>query len=154
MQQNKQMFESIRSLGLWEWYINATINILYIIHRLVFYLNHNVSETGFCLRLTVNILSWALSSELVPASGRQQQRQGQGLAMSIGPNWVCTSWRRGQFSLGNVFKKHRTMDNVQNLDRYMFVYLFILMVFWGAIFLVRFQPKSHSFRMGTLYLLC
>jgi hypothetical protein len=30
-----------------------TITILYIIHRLVIYLQHNSSETGFCLRLQV-----------------------------------------------------------------------------------------------------
>jgi hypothetical protein len=38
---------------LWRWYINITITILDIIHRLVFYLKYNVSETEFCLRLEV-----------------------------------------------------------------------------------------------------
>jgi hypothetical protein len=33
--------------------IRTTITILDIIHRPVFYLKHNVSETGFCLRLHV-----------------------------------------------------------------------------------------------------
>jgi hypothetical protein len=32
-------------------YINITITILNIIHRPVFYLKNNVSETGFCLCL-------------------------------------------------------------------------------------------------------
>jgi hypothetical protein len=32
-------------------YINITITILDIIHRDVFYLKHDVSETGLCLRL-------------------------------------------------------------------------------------------------------
>jgi hypothetical protein len=36
---------------MWLWYINVTIKILDIIHRPVFYLEHNVSETGFCLLL-------------------------------------------------------------------------------------------------------
>jgi hypothetical protein len=31
--------------------INITITILDSIHRIVFYLKHNVLETGFCLRL-------------------------------------------------------------------------------------------------------
>jgi hypothetical protein len=39
------------SIGLWRWYINITITILDIIHRPVFYLKYDVSETGFCLRL-------------------------------------------------------------------------------------------------------
>jgi hypothetical protein len=39
------------SVGLWRWYINITITILDIINRPVFYLKHNVSETGFFLRL-------------------------------------------------------------------------------------------------------
>jgi hypothetical protein len=41
------------STGLWRWYINITITILDIIHRPVFYLKLNVSETGICLRLQV-----------------------------------------------------------------------------------------------------
>jgi hypothetical protein len=43
----------MQSIGLWRWYINITITILGIIHRPVFYLKHDVSETGFCLRLQV-----------------------------------------------------------------------------------------------------
>jgi hypothetical protein len=34
----------------------------------LYILKHNVSETGFCLRLQVNLLSWAQSIELVPVS--------------------------------------------------------------------------------------
>jgi hypothetical protein len=41
------------SIGLWRRYINITITILDIIHRSIFYLKQNVSETGFCLRLQV-----------------------------------------------------------------------------------------------------
>jgi hypothetical protein len=43
----------ILSVGLWRRYINITITILDIIDRPAFYLKHNVSETGFCLRLQV-----------------------------------------------------------------------------------------------------
>jgi hypothetical protein len=35
------------------WYINITNTILEIIRHTVFYLKHNVSETGYCLRLQV-----------------------------------------------------------------------------------------------------
>jgi hypothetical protein len=38
------------SIGLWWWYINITITIVDIIHPTAFDL-HDVSETGFCLRL-------------------------------------------------------------------------------------------------------
>jgi hypothetical protein len=41
------------SIGLRPWYINITITILDFIHRAVFYLNNDVSETGFCIRLHV-----------------------------------------------------------------------------------------------------
>jgi hypothetical protein len=41
------------SIGLWLWYINITITILDIIHRIVFYLKLDISETGFCLCLQV-----------------------------------------------------------------------------------------------------
>jgi hypothetical protein len=43
----------LRYIGLWRWYINININIMDIIHRLVFNLKHDVSETGFCLRSQV-----------------------------------------------------------------------------------------------------
>jgi hypothetical protein len=39
------------SIGLRRWYINITIKVLDIIHVSVFYLKHDVSETGFCSRL-------------------------------------------------------------------------------------------------------
>jgi hypothetical protein len=44
---------TIRSIGLRLWYINITITILDIIHRLVFFLKHLISEAGFCLCLHV-----------------------------------------------------------------------------------------------------
>jgi hypothetical protein len=37
--------------------ISITIAILNISHRPIFYLKHDVSETGFCLRL-LYLLSW------------------------------------------------------------------------------------------------
>jgi hypothetical protein len=45
------------SIGLWRWYINITVTILDIIHLPVF-LKHNVSETGFCLRLLVETIQF------------------------------------------------------------------------------------------------
>jgi hypothetical protein len=39
------------SIGLWRWYIKVTIAILDIIHRRVFYLRRNDTETGICLCL-------------------------------------------------------------------------------------------------------
>jgi hypothetical protein len=39
----------MRSVGLWSWYVNITITILDIVHRPIFYLKQDVSETGFCL---------------------------------------------------------------------------------------------------------
>jgi hypothetical protein len=52
---NDHWFKFLRSIGLWRWYINITITILDIIHRPVFYLKHDVSETGFCLHLRVEL---------------------------------------------------------------------------------------------------
>jgi hypothetical protein len=37
------------SIGMCRWYINITLTILDIVHRPVFYLKQNVSETGLCL---------------------------------------------------------------------------------------------------------
>jgi hypothetical protein len=42
------------SIVLWQWYIHITITIVDIIHRCVFSLKQNVSETGFCPRLQVH----------------------------------------------------------------------------------------------------
>jgi hypothetical protein len=39
------------SIGVLQWYINITITILDIIHRPVFYLKRDVSDTGFYLIL-------------------------------------------------------------------------------------------------------
>jgi hypothetical protein len=51
------------SIGLSRWYINITITILDIIHRLVFYLKHDVSEAGFCLRLQTEPTQMGLIEE-------------------------------------------------------------------------------------------
>jgi hypothetical protein len=51
------VMNEVKSIGLWRWYINITITILDIIYRLVFYLKHGLSETGFCLPLQVAHLS-------------------------------------------------------------------------------------------------
>jgi hypothetical protein len=39
------------SIGLWRWYINATITILDIIHCPVFFFKQDASKTGLCLHL-------------------------------------------------------------------------------------------------------
>jgi hypothetical protein len=49
--------------------MNINITILDIIHRPVFYLKHDVSETGLCLRLQVELLSRTQSTELVSVNG-------------------------------------------------------------------------------------
>jgi hypothetical protein len=46
-------FSAIRFKSLWWWYISKTIVFLDITHHPVFYLKHNISETGFHLRLQV-----------------------------------------------------------------------------------------------------
>jgi hypothetical protein len=43
----------IKSIFLWRWYIKVTITILNIIHRPVFYLKHDISETGFYYDMVV-----------------------------------------------------------------------------------------------------
>jgi hypothetical protein len=48
---------------------NITNTILYIFHGPGFYLKHNISETGFCLRLQVVPIQWAEQTELVPVYG-------------------------------------------------------------------------------------
>jgi hypothetical protein len=48
----------MRSTGMWQRYINITIIILDIIHRPAFYLKHDRSETGFCLRFQVKPLQF------------------------------------------------------------------------------------------------
>jgi hypothetical protein len=58
-----------------------------IIHPPVFYLKHDISETGFCLGRQVNLLSGKKYLELASVSGT---------ALSIGTNWVGTDWRRAQ----------------------------------------------------------
>jgi hypothetical protein len=60
-----------RSIGLWRWYINISITILDIILRPVFYLKHDVLETGFCLRLQVEPTQLGLRdrASLYPSTG-------------------------------------------------------------------------------------
>jgi hypothetical protein len=62
-----------------------------IIHHPVYISKHNVSETGFCLHLQVNLLSLAQVIELVPISRP---------ALLIGPNWVGFTgrWRQNPVS--------------------------------------------------------
>jgi hypothetical protein len=59
------------------YFVFKTVTILNIKNTLAFYIKHDVSETGFCLRLQVEV---------------RRQR----LALSIGSNWVGSTWRRRQ----------------------------------------------------------
>jgi hypothetical protein len=58
-------------------YINITITILDIIHRLVFYLKHHVSETGFCLQVKVarrqRLYLFGPTEEIAPEDGDRIQ---------------------------------------------------------------------------------
>jgi hypothetical protein len=54
------------SIGLRQWYINIAISILSIIHRPVFYLKHDISETGYCLRLQVVSTQMTLTYRVSP----------------------------------------------------------------------------------------
>jgi hypothetical protein len=81
----------VRSKSLWQWYINTVIMFLDIIHPTVFYLKtHNISETGFCLRLQVKPTQLGLIDRASPYLQRWR------LALSIAPKW------RRQSSLRNV----------------------------------------------------
>jgi hypothetical protein len=53
----------VEYIALCRWYINITVKILDIIHRLVFHLKHNVLETRFCLRLHMEL------TQLAPVDG-------------------------------------------------------------------------------------
>jgi hypothetical protein len=73
-----------------------TITILDIIHWPNFYLNHDVSGTGFCLCVQIK------PSQLGPIPVRRQS-----LALSTGSKWVGSTWRRKQnpVSETSYFKK-------------------------------------------------
>jgi hypothetical protein len=68
-----------------------------------------------------NLLSWAKSIELFPITGLQHQHKHstnrrQGIALSIGHNWVGSTWRRRHNPVSEtlcVLNKSRTMDRVQ-----------------------------------------
>jgi hypothetical protein len=51
------------------YYSDTSVTILDIIHRPVFYLKRNVSETGFCLRLQLVSLRTLGPNEQVPPEG-------------------------------------------------------------------------------------
>jgi hypothetical protein len=55
--------------------VATNIMFLDIIHPSVLYKKHDVSETGFCLRLQVKLISWTQSIELVPISGHLRQHK-------------------------------------------------------------------------------
>jgi hypothetical protein len=73
------------SIGLWRWYSNTTITILGIIHRPVFYLRHDASETGFCLHLQKALIEAASHRLRTPVCFCLRRQR---LALSTGPTWV------------------------------------------------------------------
>jgi hypothetical protein len=99
----------IKSTGLWRWYINTTITIPDIIHCPVFYyqnsirlsIPHKKHNTSPLRAQRVNAIYWYVTmiyyyeyhnSGCCPSSWVQRLR----LALSIGPNWVGSIWRRRQ----------------------------------------------------------
>jgi hypothetical protein len=63
------------SRSLWQWYINAIIGVLYIIHRPVFDLKHCFGDWTPPPSSGESLLSWAHLVELVPISGHQNQHK-------------------------------------------------------------------------------
>jgi hypothetical protein len=93
---------------LFNYFITTTLTVLDIIHHPVFYLKHDVSETGSCLHLQVE------PTQVRPvnrASLRMRQRQ----TPSVGPIWVDTT-RRDRIQS----PKHRVLNkrHVQNCGSY------------------------------------
>jgi hypothetical protein len=85
--------------------IFITIKILDIIHRPVFYLSHNVSETGFCQTDTVSSLQTGTSKvDWVLLSSCHLMTETE------------SNTRNFSFEIYN-----RTMDNVQNLNSYIYL---------------------------------
>jgi hypothetical protein len=85
------------SIGLWRRYINITITVLVNIHRLVFYLKHDNSETEFCLRLQAEPTHLDPVKELLCL-----RKYGD----------------KTQPPKRSVLNNDRTMNNVQNCDNY------------------------------------
>jgi hypothetical protein len=90
----------ILSIGLWRWYINITIAILDIIHRPVFYLKHDVSESGF----------WILQVEPT-----QMGPIGRVSLCVLGPP---EDWDRIESPKHRVLNKRPDDEYVQNCDNY------------------------------------
>jgi hypothetical protein len=78
----------IRSTGLWQLYINIYITVLDIIlvHHPVFYLKHDFSENGLCLRPKV-----------------ESTLCGDRLPLSVGVNWVGSTWRQRHSPVPETF---------------------------------------------------
>jgi hypothetical protein len=96
------------SIGLWRRYINITIRILDIIHRPVLYLKHDVSETGFCLRLQVEITQVGPieRASLCLCAGTQ----------TTSFYWADLKTETIQPPISRV--EYRAIDNVQNCGSY------------------------------------
>jgi hypothetical protein len=98
-----------KSIGLWRWYINITITILDIILRPVFYLKQCFGD-------------WFL----YPSGVRRR-----GLYLSTGPNWVGSTWRRGQNPVSETLRmKQKTGRWI--MSRIVTVILFICSTFNDA----------------------
>jgi hypothetical protein len=78
-------------------FVNIIITILDIIHCPAFYLEHDISETGLCLRLQVDPTQLCSQDRgslylRIAVAGVHRQR----LAPSNGPNWVGSTLIWGQ----------------------------------------------------------
>jgi hypothetical protein len=92
---------------------------MYIIHRPVFYLKHDVSETGFCLRFQVEPTQFGPKDTAVL---RLWSGDGEGGILYILNTTAYDSPEDGDRIQCVVFViKERTMDNVQNCDSYIHI---------------------------------
>jgi hypothetical protein len=111
------------SLGLSRWYINITITILDISHRLFLHMKHYIPETGFCLRLHVEHTAR--------------------LALSVGPNWVGSTWwqRESPVWFWSFSLRWITFRKSQNSSLFS-----LLPVTLSCFFLEDWSIHSHSLR--------
>jgi hypothetical protein len=81
---------SIKSTGVWRWYVDITVTILDIIQNPVFYLKQNISKTGFGHLFKIE------HSKLGPIYRDSLCLPPHRLYLSIWPNWVGSTWKRRQ----------------------------------------------------------
>jgi hypothetical protein len=104
------------SIGSWRWYISITI--LDASHRPVFYLKQNVSDTGFCLRLEVELTQFGPLDRVKHVSGHQQQYQSLLLvsAVLVTASSGQSPWLQIQMS-GFDSRSYQTFWEVVSLER-------------------------------------